>query len=155
MKSSKKVDFLVSVIQPSVNALGLELWGIEYHHNKPRSILRVYIDKPGEGVTVDDCAAASHQISGVLDVEDPIDGQYRLEVSSPGIDRTLFSIAHFEAYLGKQVSVKLMSPIEGRRNFKGTIRSAADAVVALTLADGTEIDLPTDEIEKAQLVPVL
>ncbi|MEX1237590.1 MAG: ribosome maturation factor RimP, partial [Pseudomonadales bacterium] len=105
---------LRSLIEPVVEGLGLELWGIEYLAHGKRAQLKVYIEKEA-GVDVDDCARVSRQISAVMDVEDPIEAQYTLEVSSPGLDRRLFTLPQFEAFEGEQVRISLKSPYEGRR----------------------------------------
>jgi len=94
MAVSKKVEALQAMLAPAVAAVGFELWGVEFFQQGRHSVLRLFIDGP-EGVGVDDCARVSHQASGVLDVEDPIAGEYTLEVSSPGWDRPLFTLAHY------------------------------------------------------------
>jgi len=114
-------------------------------------VLRVYIDKDG-GVTLDDCQKVSRQVSGVLDVEDPIHDRYALEVSSPGLDRPLFTREHFARYTGHSVQIRLDKPLDGRRNFKGIIQGMQDEAVLLEV-DGTQFVLPLQAIEKAKLVP--
>ena len=94
------------LLRPTVEALGFELWGLEYRAQGRRTLLRLYIDSES-GVTVDDCAAVSHHISGVLDVEDPISGEYTLEVSSPGVDRLLFRLEHYPPYVGEWIELRL------------------------------------------------
>ncbi|MBS5841860.1 MAG: transcription termination/antitermination protein NusA, partial [Pseudomonas sp.] len=114
---SSKLEQLQALLAPVVVALGYECWGIEFSAQGRHSMLRVYIDKEG-GVLVDDCAIVSRQISGVLDVEDPIAVEYTLEVSSPGMERPLFTLEQFAKYAGEQVKIKLRSPFEGRRMSK-------------------------------------
>ena len=114
-------------------------------------MLRVYIDKEG-GVLVDDCAIVSRQISGVLDVEDPIAVEYTLEVSSPGMERPLFTLEQFAKYAGEQVKIKLRSPFEGRRNFQGLLKGVEEQDV-IVQADEHEYLLPVDSIEKANIIP--
>lgn len=143
---------LRQILEPAVAAVGCELVGVEYHPAGRQSLLRVYIDRP-EGVTVQDCEAVSHQVSGVLDVEDPIPGQYTLEVSSPGLDRPLFRLADFERFAGRQVRLKLERDLEGRRNFRGTLQRVEDGQVVLETDDGQELRVSVDEIEQARLVP--
>lgn len=142
---------IADLIRPAVHALGVELWGIEHNIQGRYSILRVYIDKAENGVTIDDCERVSRQISGIFDVEDPIGGEYNLEVSSPGMDRPLFELSQFERYLGHVVSVRLRSPLEGRRKFKGVIQKVEADSVRL-LVDDKEVLLPSSAIDKANLV---
>lgn len=143
---------LRDLLEPAVVALGCELVGIEYHPSGRHSLLRVYIDKP-EGVTVDDCSAVSYQVSGLLDVEDPIPGQYTLEVSSPGLDRPLFLARDFERFAGQQVKVRMRFPIEGQRNFLGLLCGLQEQQVVIEEQDGKRVSLPLEQIEQARLVP--
>ena len=143
---------LRQILEPAVAAVGCELVGVEYHPAGKQSLLRIYIDRP-DGVTVKDCEAVSHQVSGVLDVEDPIPGQYTLEVSSPGLDRPLFRLADFERFAGRQARLKLEQDVEGRRNFRGTLQGVRDGQVVLETDDGLELLVSVDEIEQARLVP--
>ena len=142
---------LYRLLEPAIEVFGLELLGVQLlaqgHHSK----LRVYIDSE-EGVTVDDCARVSHQVSGVLDVEDPIAGQYTLEVSSPGLDRPLFRAAHYERHKGSRISIKLQAPLEGRRSFKGELRGIQTSNVWL-VEDDVEWLIPLALIGTARLIP--
>lgn len=148
---SAKLNALKELIEPAVSALGLELWGLEFNSAGRHSTLRIFIDGP-EGVTVDDCARVSHQVSGVLDVEDPITEQYTLEVSSPGVDRPLFTLQQFEAYAGHQVQLRLRVPFEGRRKFKG-ILNGVEGDEVLLVVENEEYLLPIDYIDRASVVP--
>lgn len=139
------------MIAPAVVALGYELWGIEYNTHSRHPLLRVFIDSEN-GINVEDCAAASRQISSVLDVEDPINTEYTLEVSSPGMDRPLFTLDQFTRYVGEWVKVKLRAPFEGRRNFRGRLAGVeADEVVVVV--DDHEFLLPIELIDKANVSP--
>lgn len=140
---------LQALLQPAVEALGYELWGVEHLAQGRHSVLRVYIDAEA-GISVDDCARVSHQLSGVLDVEDPISGEYTLEVSSPGLDRRLFRLEQAAAYVGELIEVRLRRPFEGRRNFRGMLRGVEgeDLVV---LVDEHEYLLPFADVDKARL----
>ncbi|HKJ77454.1 MAG TPA: ribosome maturation factor RimP [Gammaproteobacteria bacterium] len=142
---------LHGLIGPAVEALGYELVGVEYLPQGRHSLLRVYIDSD-EGIDVEDCERASHQVSGVLDVEDPIKGQYTLEVSSPGIERPLFTAAHFERFKGERAQVRLGTALDGRRRFTGMLRGV-DGNDVLIEVDGDEYRLPLEQIEKAHLAP--
>ena len=138
------------MIGTTVQALGLELWGVELLQQGRYSLLRVYIERE-EGVTIEDCEKVSRQVSALLDVEDPIAGEYTLEVSSPGVDRPLFSIEQYAQYVGSEVNLKLRRALEGRRKFKGQIIKVSGDIVGL-LVEGTEYDLEHSEIEKASIV---
>ncbi|WP_136681631.1 ribosome maturation factor RimP [Neptunomonas sp. XY-337] len=148
---SAKLKLIQELIQPSVEALGCDLWGVDYLSQGKHTTLRIYIDKE-DGVTVDDCAAVSHQVSGVLDVEDPINGEYTLEVSSPGMDRPLFTLEQFAAYRGHKIQMRLRVPFEGRRNFKG-ILNGVEGEDILLVVDDEEFLLPIDLLDRAQVIP--
>jgi ribosome maturation factor RimP len=146
---------LQTLIEPAVTALGYELWGCELTGvGKNRRLLRVYVDSE-QGVNIDVCAKISRQISSVLDVEDPIAGQYLLEVSSPGIERPLFNIEQCQRYVGQQISVRLRVARDGRRNFSGILKSAADDRLVLQLDDQTQLELAWRDVDKAHLVAEL
>ena len=147
----KASDRLVAIIEPAITALGYELVGIEYMSQGRHSLLRIYIDSDA-GINVDDCANVSHQVSAVLDVEDPIQGEYTLEVSSPGLDRPLFTAAHFQRYSGEQVDIRMHVYIDGRKKFKGLLKGIDNGQV-LVEVDGNVYELPLEDIEKAKLVP--
>ncbi len=151
VKMAQVNNRLQEVIEPAVTALGYELVGIEYLSQGRHSVLRVYIDSEA-GINVDDCARVSHQVSAALDVEDPISGHYMLEVSSPGVERPLFTPEHFARYAGQQVQIRVRTPVAGRRKFKGLLGGVRDGAVVLEV-EGQELVLPLDDIEKAHLVP--
>ena len=148
---SSKLEQLQALLAPVVEALGYECWGVEFLSQGRHSLLRVYIDH-ANGVLVDDCEKVSRQISGVLDVEDPISSEYTLEVSSPGMDRPLFTLEQFARHAGELVKIKLRSPFEGRRNFQGLLRGAEEQDVVV-LVDDHEYLLPIDLIDKAIIIP--
>lgn len=144
-------DHLVELIEPIVEGLGYECVGIEYHPHPKHGLLRIYIDK-ADGILVDDCSKVSHQISGVLDVEDPIPSNYQLEVSSPGADRPFFYVHQFERFLGSKVLVNLYQSLSGRKKITGMIEQVKDEVI--TLRDEEQIfEVPFSAISKARLVP--
>ncbi|SDI08611.1 ribosome maturation factor RimP [Pseudomonas panipatensis] len=148
---SSKLEQLQALLAPVVEALGYECWGLEFISQGRHSLLRVYIDRP-EGILIDDCEIVSRQVSGVLDVEDPISGEYTLEVSSPGMDRPLFTLEQFARYVGEQVKIKLRTPFERRRNFQGILRGVEEQDVVV-LVDDHEYLLPIDSIDKANIIP--
>ena len=142
---------LEEMLAPTVVALGFTLWGIEYVSQGRHSVLRVYIERDS-GITADDCAAVSTQVSAILDVEDPISGEYTLEVSSPGMDRRLFSLEQYRAYVGEVVDLQLRSPFDGRRKFKGVLTGIEGGDVVVRI-DDHEFLLPYDGIDKARVEP--
>ena len=142
---------LHELIEPTVLALGFELVGVLWRDMNPRGLIRVYIDHDA-GVTVDDCARVSHRVNGLLDVADPLPGEYDLEVSSPGADRPLFVERDFIRFAGADLKVTLRSPIAGRRRFAGTLGGYRDGVV-LVDEHGMEHRFAISEIESARLVP--
>jgi len=144
-------EHLLNLIEPIVEGLGYECVGVEYNPHPKHGLLRVYIDS-AQGILLDDCTKVSHQISGVLDVEDPVPGNYHLEISSPGDDRPFFKLSQFEQYRGSQVLVHLFSPIQGRRKIKGFIEHVEGGEVAL-LEDGQLYNVPFSAMSKARLVP--
>ncbi len=144
------VQQIQEFIEPAVIALGYELWGIDYIPQGQQSTLRIYIDSP-KGVTVDDCAAVSHQASGILDVEDVIQSRYTLEVSSPGLDRPLFKLEHYQQYVGEFIKVKLRIAFDGRRKFAGVLTSIEGDEIIVRV-DNEEYVLPVESIDKANIV---
>ncbi|MCU7914665.1 MAG: ribosome maturation factor RimP [Candidatus Thiodiazotropha sp. (ex Gloverina cf. vestifex)] len=143
---------LNSLVKQEVELLGYELVGIEMvSQGKGGILLRIYIDH-ADGITLDDCVEVSHQVSGVLDVEDPIKENYRLEVSSPGLDRPLFELAHFERYKGSKVRVKAQSKIENRHRFTGVLGGVEENQVLIE-EDGTLYRIPIELIDSARVVP--
>ena len=141
---------VVSVVEPVVTGLGYELVGAEFGQAENGQTLRVYIDKP-EGIVMEDCATVSRQLNAVLDVEDTIKSAYLLEVSSPGVDRPLFTEAHFAAQVGEQIRVRMADGVNGRRNFKGTL-VAVENEHAVVEVDGLDYELPLPDVEQAHLI---
>jgi ribosome maturation factor RimP len=142
-------DRLVDLLEPVVTGLGYEWVGSEFDGHQ--RTLRIYIDSP-DGIGVDDCSKVSYQVSGVLDVEDPIPGRYQLEVSSPGLDRPLFALSHFERFIGSLVKLQLSRALEGRRRFKARITGVEGQDVVLEDEAGV-FKIPYDLMDKARLVP--
>ncbi|MGR8935104.1 MAG: ribosome maturation factor RimP [Gammaproteobacteria bacterium] len=144
-------EHLAELLEPVIEGMGYECVGIEYNPHPKHAVLRIYIDSPN-GVLLDDCSKVSHQISGVLDVEDPIPGEYQLEISSPGADRPLFKIGHFQRFLGETVKVQLYAPVDKRKKITGMIQGVDGENIQLT-ADGQDFTIPFQMISKARLVP--
>lgn len=148
--ASKQTQLEV-LLEPVVTALGCELWGLEYVAQGRKSMLRLYIEKEG-GVLVEDCERVSRQVSATLDVEDPIQGEYTLEVSSPGMDRPLMTLEHFQRFVGENVALRLRIAFEGRRKFSGLLKGVEDDEIVLEI-DSEEYLLPFELIDKANVVP--
>ncbi len=144
---------LHSFVESAVTAVGCELVVCELSMPGKRSLLRVLIDKEG-GVTADDCAKASRQIASVLDVEDPITGAYDLEVSSPGLDRPLYTKEHYQRFTGQSIKIRLRMPQENQRQFTGVLSAVVDDKIALETKEGPRL-FALSEIEKANCVPDL
>lgn len=151
---------LQKLIEPVIAALGYELVGTEYLPQGKHSLLRIYIDTP-DGIKVEDCERVSHQVSGLLDVEDSIHGQYTLEVSSPGLDRLLFKIEHFDRFVGQKIKVRLKLPLNGQRNFTGKLLGTCDGAVLMQVEAQEksseavqDLAVALEKIEAARLVPV-
>jgi ribosome maturation factor RimP len=143
---------LVRLLREEVELLGYELVGVELTGQaKGGKLLRLYIDHE-DGINLDDCVQVSHQVSGVLDVEDPIREHYRLEVSSPGMDRPLFELDHFARFSGHKARIKTHTKIEGRHRFTGILRGV-QATVVLIEDEGTLYQIGFEQIESARLVP--
>ena len=142
---------LTAIMQPLVEDLGYEFVGLEYSSNPKNPVLVLYIDKPG-GIAVEDCEVTSREVASLLDVEDPIPGHYVLEVSSPGLDRPLFSLQQFEQFKGELAQITLFAPLAGRRKFKGRILGIQEGNVNIE-QDGVEVTLEHGNIAKARLEP--
>ena len=142
---------LSKLIEPLVEELGCELWGIEKLQQGRQVVLKIYIES-AEGINVDDCARVSRQVSAILDVEDPIPGEYMLEVSSPGVERRLFKPEHFNVCKGEKVQITLRQAFDGRRKFKGLLCGLEDEEVVIRIDDAQEIVLPMDSIERARVL---
>ena len=141
------------MIAPAVEALGLELWGCEMIRHGKQTELWVYVEGKSGNITLDECATASRQIASLLDVEDPIPGFYKLQVSSPGLDRILFKPHHYQSYLGSEVKIRTRVARDGRRNFKGVLTAADDTQISIDCGQDGMVQLQFNQIEKAQLVP--
>jgi ribosome maturation factor RimP len=148
---SGKAEEIQEMLAPTVAALGLELLGVEFVPSTHSALLRLYIDVEGRHVGIEDCEAASREISALLDLNDPIATEYTLEVSSPGVDRPLFSVAQFARFIGEQAKLSLRLPQDGRRRLHGRIVSAENGTVVIAEEKG-EYTVAWENIEKARLV---
>ena len=156
---SDKATEIANLLGPTVEALGLELLGVEYLPAPGSSTLRLYIDvplaeQPERIINVDDCERVSREVSGQLDVEDPISGNYTLEVSSPGVDRPLFTLEQFARHQGESAKVTLKLAQDGRRRLQGQIVGVnADKGTVTFLVDNRELEASFDNIDKARIMP--
>jgi len=158
------------LIEGAVTALGCRVWGVSYLAQGKHSVLRIYIEKPSDstadiavlpedssaesqaGVTIDDCEKVSRQVSELLDIEETINGEYTLEVSSPGLDRELFRPDQYSKVVGEQLDVRLNYPFDGRKKFVGQLVGVEDNEAIIQI-DGEEFLLPIETIQKARVVP--
>ena len=142
---------MIKLVEPLVEQLGFELADLELRTGGRDGILRIFIDK-ADGIGIEDCEEVSRRVSAILDVEDPVQSDYTLEVSSPGLDRTLTKLAHFQRFMGQDVKVKLRFPLEGRRNYRGALKAADEDKIEVEV-DGESFSLPLATIESARLIP--
>lgn len=170
MKLSSKTQALYDLIAPAVAVCDVDLWGIEFIPQGKKSLLRIYIDKPdndhaepilnedgeveqGRGVGVQDCVRVTHQVNGVLDVHDPIAGEYALEVSSPGWDRPFFSLEQMQNYVGQVVAVRLIHAVANRRKAQAKLLAVDVEQQKIVLEiDGQAVEIDSDNIDKANLI---
>ena len=149
---AKITEKITDLVAPNLEDMGYELVGIEYVASGKHIILRVFIDTDN-GIGIEDCEKVSHQLSAIFDVEDPIASQYNLEVSSPGIERPLFHIGHYQRFLGNDISLRMVRPINGQRKFKGSIGSVSELNHTIELVTELgSVTLDIDMIEKANLI---
>ena len=143
---------LTELVAPAIADLGLECLGVEYSPSHGNSLVRVYIDCAERAVTVDDCEAVSRQVSALFDVNDPIQGRYTLEVSSPGLDRPLYTPEQFARFVGQQAKVEVNLPLNGRRRFNGSILGVEGDNIQIE-QDGVAVSISAGNVGKAKLVP--
>ena len=135
---------VLEIAEPIARDLGLSIWDIEFVKEGADHYLRIYIDKEG-GVGINDCVDMSHAIDGPLDDADPIDVSYTLEVSSPGAERSLKTDAHFMAYIGEKVMVKLIRPVDGEREFRGILKGYDKGQVVFESNEGKSLSFNKKE----------
>lgn len=141
---------ILEQIETTLSALGYELWGMEQQSTGKYPLIRFYLDKSG-GISVDECAIASRQISSILDVEDPIHSAYTLEVSSPGAERPFFKLSQLQPYIGERINIKVKGLIDNRRNFQATLLSIEEQTLIID-QDGHQHRIPFDNIQKSHLI---
>lgn len=141
---------LVPIVEPVIVGMGYEFWGLECQVSSNTAQVRIFIDH-GEGISLDDCSRVSQQLSAVLDVEDPVEVPYTLEISSPGINRKLFTIEQMKAAIGSKVKVKTTWPINERRNIRGMLTAANDEQLTVVTQEGEEFLVPIEAIKNTKL----
>jgi ribosome maturation factor RimP len=144
-------DELQKLLEPTIEGLGYELTDLEVRLGSKGGLVRLTIDK-SDGIDLEDCEKVSHAVSALLDVEDPVASNYNLEVSSPGLDRKLTKIEHFQRFEGETLKVSMRFPIEGRRRFRGILVSSNEENIVVEV-DGESHSLPLVMIDTARLVP--
>ena len=171
MKLSNKSQALYDLIAPAVAACGVDLWGIEFLPQGKRSLLRIFIDKPidesaepvlneegeveqGRGIGVEDCVRVTQQVGAMLDVHDPISGEYALEVSSPGWDRPFFQLSQMSGYIGHQVALRLIAAVENRRKFQAKLLSVdlKNEMIQVEVDGKHMLEIDSNNIDKANLI---
>ena len=171
MKLSNKTQALQDLIAPAVQACNVDLWGIEFNPQGKRSLLRIYIDKDinensapvldengelvqGRGIGVQDCVRVTQQVGAMMDVHDPISGEYALEVSSPGWDRPFFELKQMQAYIGQQVALRLIAAVENRRKFQAKLVSVdlENEYIQVEVENQQVLEIDSGNIDKANLI---
>lgn len=143
-KGGNTVAAVWALAEPLAQQLGLTLWDIRFVKEGASWYLRVFVEKEGS-VSVDDCVAMSHALDGPLDETDPIEQNYYLEVSSPGLERELTRDEHFQALLGARIKVRLIRPVDQVRDFTGELLSFDNGAITLLLENGTQMQLQKKE----------
>jgi ribosome maturation factor RimP len=171
MKLSNKTQALQDLIAPAVQACDVDLWGIDFVPQGKRSLLRIYIDKPvdenaapiinedgeeelGRGIGVQDCVRVTQQVGAILDVHDPISGEYALEVSSPGWDRPFYTLDQMSGYVGQQIALRLISAVENRRKFQAKLVAVdlENEMIQVEVEQQQVLEIDSHNIDKANLI---
>ncbi len=150
-KGGATVNAVWELAEPIAKSLGLELWDVRFEKEGADWFLRIFIDKDGEPVSINDCVDMSHAIDKPLDEADPIEQSYCLEVCSPGVERDLKRDSHFEKCLGEKIMVKLIRPVDGQREFKGTLESYDNGNFELVLPEGNKLMINKKEASYVKL----
>lgn len=148
---SDAVGQIQQLLDPILESMGLLLWDLEFHKQGPQWLLRIFIDRDPGGVTLNDCETVSRDLGVALDVEDIISHAYTLEVSSPGLDRTLSKPEHFVRFTGSMVRIKTYQPINGQKVFRGRLLGLAEDTINVELETGSILEMPLTGISKASL----
>ena len=148
MKIDALVNEIYEMVNPIAEELNYDIYHIEYVKENGEYYLRIYIEKEG-GITLNDCEALSRRVSDVLDEKDPITDAYFLEVSSPGLNRTLFTNEHYTRFIGNEVLVKLAKAVEGTKTIKGILKENNES--SITVEGAEEINIPKDKIKSVNL----
>ncbi len=147
----QRLERLSAVLRPVIESLECELWGIELAVPSKRPVLRLFIDAE-QGITLEDCERVSRQVSAMLEVEDPIPGEYVLEVSSPGLDRQLFTVDQCARYVGQRVKLRAAELVDGRKNFSGELVAVENGELVIQM-DGDEFVVPFAVLDRARVLP--
>lgn len=145
------VEQIRQILDPILESMGLSLWDLEFHKQGPQWLLRIFIDRESGGVTLSDCETVNRDLGAALDVEDIISHPYTLEVSSPGLDRTLSKPEHFARFTGGMVKIKTFQPIDGQKVFHGKLLGLVEGMVKVELETGKVLEIPVTGITKASL----
>ena len=148
MKVESLIKEIYGIVEPMANELNLEIYHVEYVKENGEYYLRIYIDKDG-GITLSDCEALSRRVSDVLDEKDPIRDPYFLEVSSPGLNRTLFTLNHYKKFIGREVMVRFTKAINGSKNVKGILKEVNEEEIVVEAEELVKV--PMDKIKSANL----
>jgi len=148
---SDVAEQIQQILNPILESMGLSLWELEFHKQGPQWLLRIYIDREEGGVTLNDCETVSRDLSAALDVEDIIPHAFTLEVSSPGLDRTLTKPEHFVRFTGSMVKIKTYQPVNGQKVFRGKLLGLFEDTVKAELESGPVVEIPMAGIAKASL----
>lgn len=151
VRMSEAVEKIRLLLAPILESMGLSLWDMEFQRQGPHWLLRIYLDREAGGVTLNDCELVSRDLGAALDVEDIIPHSYSLEVSSPGLDRTLSKPEHFARFAGSMVKVKIFEPINGQKVFRGRLLGMRGDAVQVELETATVLDIAVSNIAKASL----
>ncbi len=149
MKKDMVIEKVERLVEPITSELNYELYYVEYVKENGEFYLRIYIAKEDESISLSDCETVSRRVSDMLDTEDPIDGSYYLEVSSPGLNRGLYKEEHFKKVIGSEVLIKLNSSLNGSKNIKGILKEVESEFIIVQAE--TEIKIPKDKIKSANL----
>lgn len=142
---------LIALCEPLLGRLGFELVDLEYAPGRSHGVVRVFIDRP-QGIGIDDCEHVSHELSALMDVEDPVPTAYTLEVSSPGLDRVLRTPAHFQRFVGERIWVELRVARNGRRRYTGQLEAVSPQGIELSV-DGAMVEVDFADVARARLAP--